>query len=120
MPYPGFPTDMQSQMMALLSVVPGTSEVVENVIENRFRVAGELRRMGADVEVKGRMAIIKGVPELFGTRVRATDLRAGAALVVAGLMAKGETEIAGADYIDRGYYKLEEKLALLGGKVRRA
>lgn len=118
MPYPGFPTDMQSQMMALLSVAPGTSEVVENVFENRFRVADELRRMGAEIMIKGRMAVIKGVPELHGARVRAPDLRAGAALVVAGLMAKGETEIAGASYIDRGYYKLEERLALLGGKVR--
>ncbi|HAU31393.1 MAG: UDP-N-acetylglucosamine 1-carboxyvinyltransferase [Desulfotomaculum sp. 46_296] len=120
MPYPGFPTDLQSQMMTLLSTAPGTSEIIENIFENRFRVADELRRMGAAIKVKGRMALIRGVPKLYGAQVRATDLRAGAALVVAGLMAEGETEISGSDYIDRGYYKLEDKLSSLGGSVFRS
>lgn len=120
MPYPGFPTDLQSQMMTLLSTAPGTSEIIENIFENRFRVADELKRMGATIKVKGRMALIKGVPKLYGAQVRATDLRAGAALVVAGLMAEGETEISGSDNIDRGYYKLEDKLSSLGGSVFRS
>ncbi|MCL6560074.1 MAG: UDP-N-acetylglucosamine 1-carboxyvinyltransferase, partial [Firmicutes bacterium] len=118
-PYPGFPTDMQSQMMALLSRVKGTSTIVENIFENRFRVADELKRMGAKVKVEGRLAIIEGVPILFGAQVKATDLRAGAALVIAGLMAEGETEIDNVYYIDRGYHRLEEKLTSLGARVWR-
>lgn len=119
MPYPGFPTDMQSQLMAMLSVVPGTSMIVENIFENRFMVADELKRMGAKIKVEGRMAVIEGVPSLQGTQVKATDLRAGAALIVAGLMASGETEICNAIYIDRGYHKLEEKLMSLGASIWR-
>lgn len=119
MPYPGFPTDMQSQMMAMLSTVPGTSVVVENIFENRFMVADELKRMGARIKVEGRMAVIEGVPSLHGTQVKATDLRAGAALIVAGLMAAGETEICNAYYIDRGYHNLEEKLRSLGASIWR-
>ncbi|OAT80841.1 UDP-N-acetylglucosamine 1-carboxyvinyltransferase [Desulfotomaculum copahuensis] len=120
MPYPGFPTDMQSQLMALLSTVPGTSLIVENIFENRFRVADELKRMGARIKVEGRVAVIEGVEKLHGTQVRATDLRAGAALVVAGLMAEGETEICNTSYIDRGYHHLEHKLRGLGANIWRA
>ncbi|MEW6424607.1 MAG: UDP-N-acetylglucosamine 1-carboxyvinyltransferase [Bacillota bacterium] len=119
MPYPGFPTDMQSQMMALLSRVRGTSMIVENIFENRFRVADELKRMGAKIKVEGRLAIIEGGDKLFGAKVKATDLRAGAALVVAGLLAEGETEISNVYYIDRGYHRLEEKLTSLGARVWR-
>ncbi|MEW5897756.1 MAG: UDP-N-acetylglucosamine 1-carboxyvinyltransferase [Bacillota bacterium] len=119
MPYPGFPTDMQSQMMALLSKVKGTSMIVENIFENRFRIADELKRMGAKIRVEGRLAIIEGGGRLFGAKVKAPDLRAGAALVVAGLMAEGETEIDNVYYIDRGYHRLEEKLASLGARVWR-
>jgi len=119
MPYPGFPTDMQSQMMALLSRVRGTSMIVENIFENRFRVADELKRMGAKIKVEGRLAIVEGRDKLFGAKVKATDLRAGAALVVAGLLAEGETEISNVYYIDRGYHRLEEKLASLGARVWR-
>ncbi|MCL6558193.1 MAG: UDP-N-acetylglucosamine 1-carboxyvinyltransferase [Firmicutes bacterium] len=119
MPYPGFPTDMQSQMMSLLSTVPGISVIVENIFENRFMVADELKRMGARIKVEGRMAVIEGVSALHGTQVKATDLRAGAALIVAGLMAGGETEICDAQYIDRGYHRLEEKLSALGARVWR-
>lgn len=119
MPYPGFPTDLQSQMMAMLTTVPGTSVVVENIFENRFMVADELKRMGARIKVEGRMAVIEGVPSLQGAQVKATDLRAGAALIVAGLMAHGETEIGNAGYIDRGYYDLEKKLTALGATIWR-
>lgn len=120
MPYPGFPTDMQSQMMSFLTTVPGTSIIVENIFENRFRVADELKRMGANIKVEGRMAVIEGVPSLQGAEVKASDLRAGAALVIASLMAQGETEIGNVQYIDRGYVNLEQKLTSLGARIRRA
>ena len=119
MPYPGFPTDMQSQMMSLLSTAPGASVIVENIFENRFMAADELKRMGARIKVEGRMAVIEGVQSLNGAQVKATDLRAGAALIVAGLIADGETEISNAHYIDRGYNRLEDKLKLLGARLRR-
>lgn len=119
MPYPGFPTDMQSQMMAFLSTVKGTSIIVENIFENRFQVADELKRMGARIKVEGRMAVVEGVDVLHGTQVKATDLRAGAALVVAGLMAQGRTEIMNASYLDRGYQNLEDKLTALGAEIWR-
>jgi UDP-N-acetylglucosamine 1-carboxyvinyltransferase len=119
MPYPGFPTDLQSQLLAMLSTTPGTSIIIENIFENRFMVADELKRMGANIKVEGRMAVVEGVPSLQGTQVKATDLRAGAALIVAGLMAHGETEITNAYYIDRGYHDLENKLLSLGAKIRR-
>ncbi|MDO7787296.1 UDP-N-acetylglucosamine 1-carboxyvinyltransferase [Desulforamulus aquiferis] len=119
MPYPGFPTDMQSQMMSFLSTISGTSIIVENIFENRFQVADELKRMGANVKVEGRMAVIEGVPSLQGTQVKASDLRAGAALVIAGLMAHGDTEISNVQYVDRGYTHLETKLNSLGAQVRR-
>ncbi|SFQ98487.1 UDP-N-acetylglucosamine 1-carboxyvinyltransferase [Desulfoscipio geothermicus] len=120
LPYPGFPTDMQSQMMALFSTVEGTSIIIENIFENRFQIADELKRMGARIKVEGRMAVVEGVPGLHGTQVKATDLRAGAALVIAGLMAPGRTEIFNAHYIDRGYHMLEGKLRSLGAEVARA
>lgn len=119
MPYPGFPTDMQSQLMAMLASVPGTSMIVENIFENRFMVANELKRMGARIKVEGRMAVIEGVPALHGAQVKATDLRSGAALIIAGLSAAGETEISNAVYIDRGYHNLEEKLGSLGATIWR-
>lgn len=117
MPYPGFPTDLQSQMMALLSTVPGTSLIVENIFENRFQIADELKRMGANIKVEGRLAVIEGVTGLHGTQVKATDLRAGAALVVAALMAEGKTEIYNPGYIYRGYHDLEDKLKSLGADI---
>lgn len=120
LPYPGFPTDMQSQMMAMLTLVDGTSVIVENIFENRFQVADEFKRMGARIKVEGRMAVVEGVSELHGAEVRATDLRAGAALVIAGLMARGQTGIANAHYIDRGYHRLEDKLRSLGVQVSRS
>ncbi|MEW5762434.1 MAG: UDP-N-acetylglucosamine 1-carboxyvinyltransferase [Bacillota bacterium] len=119
MPYPGFPTDMQSPFMALLTTVPGTSIIVENIFENRFQVAQELRRMGARIKVEGRVAIVEGVPRLQGAQVKATDLRAGAALVIAGLMAEGETEIHNVRYVDRGYRDLDVRLARLGAAIKR-
>jgi len=119
MPYPGFATDLQSQMMAFLSTVPGTSIIVENIFENRFQVAQELRRMGAQIKVEGRVAVIEGVHCLQGAAVKATDLRAGAALVIAGLMAEGVTEIHNAHFIARGYRDFETRLKRLGAAVER-
>jgi UDP-N-acetylglucosamine 1-carboxyvinyltransferase len=119
MPYPGFPTDMQSQMMAFLSTVKGTSIIIENIFENRFQIADELIRMGANIKVEGRMAVVEGVGGLYGTKIKATDLRAGAALVIAALMADGQTEIYNTHFIDRGYHMLEEKLTNLGVEIKR-
>ncbi|NTW05404.1 MAG: UDP-N-acetylglucosamine 1-carboxyvinyltransferase [Peptococcaceae bacterium] len=117
LPYPGFPTDMQSQMMAMLATIPGTSLITENIFENRYQVVDELKRMGAKIKVEGRIAIIQGTECLHGTQVKATDLRAGAALVVAALMAKGTTEISNTEYIYRGYHELEKKLVSLGAQI---
>lgn len=119
LPYPGFPTDMQSQMMALLSLAPGSSMIVENVFENRFQIVDELKRMGANIKVEGHTAVIEGVKNLYGARVKATDLRAGAALVLAALVAEGETEIEEAIHIFRGYEDIVEKLTSLGAKVQK-
>lgn len=118
-PHPGFPTDMQVQMLALAARAQGTSVVVENVFENRFTHAGALNRMGANVMVNGRTAVVKGVERLFGAQVSARDLRGGAALAIAGLCAEGETVIEHAELIDRGYERLEEMLCALGADVRR-
>lgn len=118
MPYPGFPTDMQSQMAVFLSTVPGTSVIVENIFENRFQIADELKRLGANIKVEGRMAVIEGVKGLHGTQVKATDLRAGAALLIAGLVARGETLINDSHYIYRGYQQVDEKLNNLGADVQ--
>lgn len=119
MAYPGFPTDLQPQMTALLCVAEGTSTLTENVWENRFQYVNELRRLGCSLTVEGRAAIIKGVPELTGAEVNATDLRAGAALVIAGLCAKGVTKIGNVKYIDRGYEKIEYKLRAIGADIKR-
>jgi len=118
-PYPAFPTDMQAQFLALNTVAEGTSTVVETVFENRFMHVQELKRMGADVEIEGNTAIIRGVDALTSAPVMATDLRASASLIVAGLVASGETEVQRIYHIDRGYENIEEKLSLLGAKIRR-
>ena len=118
MPYPGFPTDMQAQMMALLATVPGTSVMVETIFENRFMHVQELRRMGADIKIEGRVAIIKG-GQIAGATVESTDLRAGAALILAGLIAEGETQIVRLEHIDRGYERIHEKLQELGADIER-
>lgn len=118
LPYPGFPTDMQSQMMSLLSIAEGTSVIVENVFENRFQIVDELKRMGARIKLEGHSAIVEGTPHLYGARVKATDLRAGAALVLAALAARGETIIEDAIHIFRGYENIKEKLTRLGARVK--
>lgn len=119
MPFPGFPTDMQAQFMSLMTVAKGTSVITETVFENRFVHAGELQRMGADIRIDSRNAVIEGVEELTGSKVRATDLRAGAALILSALAAKGETEIGEIHHIERGYYKIDEKLRALGADIQR-
>lgn len=119
MPYPGFPTDMQSQFMVLMSIAEGTSIAIETVFENRFMHVSELKRMGADIRIEGRSAIIEGKNNLLGAPVKATDLRAGAALVLAGLVAEGTTEIMDIHHIDRGYVNIEEKLRSLGANIYR-
>ncbi|HEY3315911.1 MAG TPA: UDP-N-acetylglucosamine 1-carboxyvinyltransferase [Bacillota bacterium] len=119
MPYPGFPTDMQPQMMALLTIAGGTSVITETVFENRYMHVAEFKRMGADIVIDGRTAIVKGVPGLSGAPVRVPDLRAGAALIVAGLAAEGETEVWGINHVDRGYVNIEGKLRSLGAVVAR-
>ena len=117
--YPGFPTDLQQPMSALLCTATGTSTVVENIFESRFRHLAEMERMGARVRIFEQTAVIEGVPQLHGAAVEATDLRAGAALVVAGLMAQGTTEIYNTHFIDRGYEHLEKKFQGLGAKISR-
>ena len=119
LPYPGFPTDAQQPMSALLCTAEGTSYVSETIWEGRFKHFEELKRMGTDVRIEGRTAIIDGVDKLYGASVRATDLRAGAALIVAGLIAEGETEITGIEHIDRGYEHTTENLRALGAELRR-
>ena len=118
-PHPGFPTDMQAQLLALATVASGTSILVENVFENRYGHAGDLNRMGADVMITDRTAVVKGVRELFGAQVTARDLRGGAALTLAGLRATGETIVEAAHLIDRGYEHLENALASLGAEIQR-
>ncbi|HBT20108.1 MAG TPA: UDP-N-acetylglucosamine 1-carboxyvinyltransferase [Peptococcaceae bacterium] len=117
LPYPGFPTDMQPQMMALLSLGEGTSIISETIFENRFKHALELSRMGADITVEGRIAVVKGVQKLSGTFVEATDLRAGAALILAGLAAEGVSVVENIRHIDRGYENIDLKLRTLGQKL---
>ena len=119
LPYPGFPTDLQAPIMALLTVAEGNSTIMESIFENRFKHVDELRRLNADIFVEGRTASIKGVKKLFGTEVEATDLRAGAALVLAGLAAEGTTVINQIKHIDRGYERLELNLRQLGAKIQR-
>ena len=118
MPYPGFPTDMQAIFASLLCITTGTSIIVENIFENRYKYTQELQRMGAKIKIEGKTAIIKGTRKLYGSKVKATDLRGGASLVLAGLVAKGETEVDDIKYILRGYENLDEKLNSLGAKVQ--
>jgi len=118
-PYPAFPTDMQAQFMALNSVARGTALVTETIFENRFMHVQELKRLGADIEVEGNTAVVKGVPHLDGATVMATDLRASASLVLAGLIARGTTTVERVYHLDRGYERIEEKLSKLGARIRR-
>ena len=117
MPYPGFPTDMQSVFATMLTTAKGTSIIVENIFENRYRYVNELRKMGAKITVEGNIAVIKGARRLYGAKVSATDLRGGASLVLAGVNAKGKTEIINSKYILRGYEDLDKKLNSLGAKI---
>ncbi|HHW58117.1 MAG TPA: UDP-N-acetylglucosamine 1-carboxyvinyltransferase [Clostridia bacterium] len=119
LPYPGFPTDMQAQMMAMMTVAKGTSVIIETVFENRFMHVDELKRMGANIKIEGRSAVVSGADHLTGAEVKATDLRAGAALVLAGLIAEGTTVINDIYHIDRGYVRMEEKLKNLGAIIDR-
>jgi UDP-N-acetylglucosamine 1-carboxyvinyltransferase len=119
LPFPGFATDMQAQFMALMSVADGLSVITETVFENRFMHIAELRRMGADIRVQGNAAVVSGVPHLNGAPVMATDLRASASLIVAGLAARGSTEISRVYHLDRGYEKVEEKLEAIGARIKR-
>ncbi len=118
-PYPAFPTDMQAQLMALNAVADGTAVITETVFENRFMHAQELQRLGADIEISGNAAVVRGVGKLQGATVMATDLRASASLVIAGLVAEGETTVDRIYHLDRGYECIEEKLAQLGGRIKR-
>jgi len=118
-PYPAFPTDMQAQFMALDSVARGTALVTETIFENRFMHVQELKRLGADIEVEGNTAVVKGVPHLDGATVMATDLRASASLVLAGLIARGTTTVERVYHLDRGYERIEEKLTRLGARIKR-
>ncbi len=119
LPYPGFPTDLQAQMMSFLSLADGMSVITEKVFPERFIHVGELNRMGANISLDGSKAIVKGVDKLYGTKVMASDLRASAALVLAGLVAEGRTEISRIYHLDRGYEKFEKKLKLIGAKIKR-
>lgn len=119
LPYPGFPTDMQSQFMAYMTVAEGTCQFTETIFENRFMHVDELRKMGANIQAEGRNAFITGVPKLHGAAVRATDLRAGAALIIAGLVAEGETIVSDLYHLDRGYEDLIGKFQSLGADIRR-
>ena len=118
-PYPGFPTDMQAQFMVLMSIANGTSMISETIFENRFIHVSELRRMGADIQVSGNSAIVRGVPNLSAAQVMATDLRASASLILAGLVASGTTEVNRVYHLDRGYQSLEKKFAALGAAIQR-
>jgi UDP-N-acetylglucosamine 1-carboxyvinyltransferase len=118
-PYPAFPTDMQAQFMAINSIADGVATIRETIFENRFMHASELQRLGANIQIEGNNAVVRGVPQLEGARVMATDLRASASLVIAGLAAQGETLIDRIYHLDRGYERMEEKLTRLGAKVRR-
>ena len=119
LPYPGFPTDMQSQMGVLLSIADGTSIINESIWDSRFQYTEELNKMGAHVTAQGKTAIFEGVKELKGAPIYASDLRAAAALVIAGVIAKGQTEVYNLKYLDRGYEKIEEKFRKLGAKIER-
>ena len=117
LPHPGFPTDVQAQFMAMLTIANGTAVVIETVFENRFMHVAEFNRMGADIKIEGRSAIVNGVDKLYGAKVNATDLRAGAALILCGLIAEGETEIGDIYHIQRGYVDIDKKIQALGGNI---
>ena len=119
LPYPGFPTDMQPQIVALLSVTEGTSMISETIWDSRFQYVDELKRMGANIKVDGRVAVIEGVGHLTGAPVKSTDLRAGAGMVIAALIARGATEIHALHHIDRGYEDMEGKFRALGADIVR-
>ena len=119
MPHPGFPTDMQPQVTTLLTLAQGTSIVTEGVWDDRFRYVNELRRMGADISVDGKVAVVEGTGHLTGAPVKATDLRAGVALVIAALAAEGRTEIEDIYHIERGYEDIEKKLRSLGADIKK-
>ena len=118
-PHPGFPTDMQAQFMALDCVADGVGRITETIFENRFMHVLELQRLGAQIDIEGNTAIVRGVPKLSGARVMATDLRASASLVIAGLVAEGETIVDRIYHLDRGYDRMESRLAALGAKIER-
>ena len=118
-PYPGFPTDMQAQFMAMNTVAEGTSSVIENIFENRFMHVQELQRMGAQIQLNGNTAIITGIERLTGAPVMATDLRASASLILAGLAADGESIVERIYHVDRGYERIEEKFSQLGANIKR-
>ena len=117
LPYPGFPTDAQALLMALAARADGTTVFVENIFENRFKHAGELCRMGADIKIEGKVAVVQGVKQLYGASVRATDLRGGAAMIIAGLAAQGDTTIEDVYHIERGYENICENLGKLGANI---
>ena len=117
-PFPGFPTDMQSQLMAVLATARGESVIYEHIFENRFRTAGELQKMGADIQIKNNRAVIRGVRKLKGCHVSAKDLRGGAALVIAGLMAEGDTIVENSIFVERGYQDICKDLTQLGAEIR--
>ena len=119
MPHPGFPTDMQSLFMTLLTLGDASSLITETVFENRFMNVNELKRMGADIKIEGKSALVNGIKQLQGASVKATDLRAGASLILAGLVAQGDTKITDIYHIDRGYVDIENKIRSLGGKIKR-
>ena len=118
MPYPGFPTDMQSIFVSTFTLAKGTSIIIENIFENRYKYIQELNKMGAKITVEGKSAIIRGTRKLYGAKVNATDLRGGAAMVLAGLVAKGETQVSNVYYILRGYENLDIKLRKLGANIK--
>jgi UDP-N-acetylglucosamine 1-carboxyvinyltransferase len=117
--YPGFPTDMQAQFMSLMALAEGTSVINETIFENRFTHVAELRRMGADIQTEGRSAVVRGVPKLSAAPVMATDLRASASLILAGLAAQGQTVVSRIYHLDRGYENIEQKLSTLGADIKR-
>ncbi len=119
MPYPGFPTDMQAILVATLATAKGTSIVVENIFENRYKYTAELAKMGAKIQIEGNTAIIQGKRKLYGSKVNSTDLRGGAAMIIAGLAAKGTTQVQEIQYIARGYENIEVKLQTLGANIRK-
>lgn len=119
LPYPGFATDLQAQMMVLMSVADGVSVITETIFENRFMHAQELDRMGADIRLEGNRAVVRGVKELSGAPVMATDLRASVSLILAGLVANGTTEVSRVYHLDRGYERIEQKLSKLGAAIER-